>query len=120
VKGLIYATLAFAVMGLSVWAYQENYHTQAALRELRNLRAELARAEARLDRLYAEWAWLNRPDRLRELALVNFGRLELLPLPPEAFASVEEVAYPPTLLGPIGSPLAVSSDGALPGGEEPL
>jgi hypothetical protein len=53
---LIYAGLAFAVIALGFWAYRENYATQASLREVRGLRAEIAATQARLDRLAAEWA----------------------------------------------------------------
>jgi hypothetical protein len=123
VKGLIYGLLSLAVIGLGFWAYRENYATQASLREVRALRVQIAQAQARLDRLGAEWAYLNRPDRLRELVEINFARLELLPMRPEAFASVDQVARPPTsLLGPITSSWIVSSDGAVPraNGEEPL
>ncbi len=122
-KALCYVMLAISVMSLGFWAYQENYQTQAALREARSLRAQVAAAQARLDRLDAEWAYLNRPDRLADLAHINFARLQLLPLRPEAFAHLDEVAYPPTTLGPITSALAVSSDGAGAGArpwEEPL
>ena len=118
-KALIYVTLAMAVMALGFWAYQENYETQAALREARSLRQQVAVAQARLDRLGAEWAYLNRPDRLADLAQINFGRLQLLPLRPEAFARLGDIAYPPTSLGPITSAMTVSSDGA-PASEEPL
>ncbi len=119
-KGLIYAILALAVVGSGFWAYRENYATQASLRDVRALKAEIASMEARLDRLHAEWAYLNRPDRLRDLAELNFGRLELLPLRPEAFAGVEDVAMPPVGgIGAIASSFVVTSD-AGPGTEEPL
>ena len=118
-KALVYTMLALAVMSLGFWAYQENYETQATLREARSLRAQVTQAQARLDRLDAEWAYLNRPDRLADLAAINFARLQLLPLRPEAFARLEAVAYPPTTLGPITSAVTVSSDGARPW-EEPL
>ncbi len=119
-KGLIYAALALAVMGLGFWAYRENYATQASLRDVRALRVEIATAEARLDRLRAEWAYLNRPDRLRDLAELNFVRLELLPLRPEAFAGVDQVAMPSAAgIGAIASSFVVSSDAGV-ATEEPL
>ncbi|MBP1804622.1 cell division protein FtsL [Rubellimicrobium aerolatum] len=117
-KGLISVGLALLVMGLSFWAYRENYATQASLGVVRGLKAEIAATQAHLDRLNAEWAYLNRPDRLRDLAELNFRRLELLPLRPEAFAGVEQVAMPPAP-GAVASELIVSSEA--PGGtEEPL
>jgi hypothetical protein len=119
VKGLIYVGLALAVMGLGFWAYRENYATQAALREVREVRAEIAAARARLDRLNAEWAYLNRPDRLRDLVELNFQRLELLPMRPEAFASVEQVPTPDAAMSAVASSFIVSSDAAA-STEEPL
>jgi hypothetical protein len=104
---------ALAVMGLAFWAYQENYKTQQAQREVRELQAQIGAAHSRLGMLRAEWAYLNRPDRLRELAELNFDRLELLPLMPEAFGRVDQVAYPLPDLLPITSPIELSSDGAV-------
>ena len=116
-RGLIYAGLALAVRALGFWAYRENYATQASLRESRSLRAEIAATQARLDRLAAEWAYLNRPDRLRDLAELNFQRLELLPMRPEAFAGVEEVAMPGSAATMLSS-FVVSAEAT--GTEEPL
>ena len=75
--------------------------------------------EARLDRLAAEWAYLNRPDRLRDLAELNFGRLELLAMRPEAFANIDDVPMPSATLPAMASSFIVSSDGTV-SGEEPL
>ena len=120
-KGLIYLLMAVAVMGLGSWAYKENYATQASLHEVRALQGQIDATQARLDRLHAEWAYLNRPDRLRDLAELNFGRLELLPMRPEAFADVEQVAMPP--VGGVGAVLSTSyvvSSDASAATEEPL
>ena len=117
-KGLIYVGLALAVMGLGFWAYRENYATQASLKEVREVKAEIAAAQARLDRLDAEWAYLNRPDRLRDLVELNFQRLELLPMRPETFATVEVVPMPDETMGTVASSFIVSSDAG--GTEEPL
>lgn len=83
------------VMGLAFWAYQENYKTQTALREARELRLEVGTAHERLTVLRAEWAYLNRPDRLRALAEMNFNRLALHPMNPDSFGHMNQVAFPP-------------------------
>ncbi len=117
-RGLMLVMSALAVIGLAFWAYQENYRTQDALREVRHLHAEIGGAHARLGVLRAEWAYLNRPDRLRDLVELNFDRLRLLAFMPEAFGNVEDVPYPPPPLPDLFGPIELSSAGAT--GEEPL
>lgn len=118
-RGFLFLLSAMAVMGLAFWAYQENYRTQAAQSHVAGLHADIGAAHARLRMLNAEWAYLNRPDRLRDLADLNFERLGLLPLMPEAFGNVDQVAFPPAPLSPILDPVNLSFDGT-PNGEEPL
>ena len=96
-RTVLYILTTLAVIGLAFWAYRENYATQAALAETRDLRQEIREAHERLAVLRAEWAYLNRPDRLRELADLNFERLGLMPMTPEHFGDVHQVVYP-TLL----------------------
>jgi len=93
-RGLVSLAI-LAVMGLATWAYQENYRTQEAAREAERLTREIGVLRERLALLEAEWAYLNRPARLAALAELNFGRLGLLPLAPEQFGRVEQVAFPP-------------------------
>ncbi|MCP3970600.1 MAG: cell division protein FtsL [Rhodobacteraceae bacterium] len=93
-KSLIYMLSVLGVMGLAFWAYHENYKTQAALDEVEQLQGQIGRLLETRAVLRAEWAYLNRPDRLRDLAEINFGRLGLVPLRPEQFASIDQVAYP--------------------------
>ena len=94
-RTLLYMVTALAVIGLAFWAYRENYRTQAALDELQEVQREIGQAHQRLNILRAEWAYLNRPDRLRELANLNFNRLGLQPLRASQFGRVDEVAFPP-------------------------
>ncbi len=97
-RTIFYILTTLSVIGLAFWAYRENYATQGALAETRELRREIRAAHERLSILRAEWAYLNRPDRLRDLANINFDRLGLLPLRPEQFGHIDQVAYPPSPL----------------------
>ena len=124
-RGCLYVFSVFGVIALAFWAYQENYKTQAALRDVRGLNAQIGAAHARINVLDAEWAYLNRPDRLRDLVEFNFSRLGLLPLSPDAFSGVDHVTYPiPSImsLGAITDPIDVSSAALaeLTNGEDPL
>ena len=93
-KSLLYVATALAVFGLAFWAYQENYATQQGLKDTRSPQRKIGAAQVRWSVLRAEWAYLNRPDRLIELAELNFERLGLLPLRPDQFGRVDEVTYP--------------------------
>lgn len=109
-KSALYVITSLLVIGLAFWAYNENYRTQEALGEAEALRSDIGRAQERLGMLRAEWAYLNRPERLRELAALNFERLGLLPLAPEQFGRIDQVDYPVEAMA-IGNAIDVASDG---------
>ncbi|WP_439507833.1 cell division protein FtsL [Yoonia sp.] len=118
-RGFLYVFAAMAVIASAFWAYQENYTTQSALREVRGLYSDIGAAHDRLQMLRAEWAYLNRPDRLADLADLNFDRLGLLSLQPEAFGRVDQIIYPIPPILPITDPIEISND-TLDLGEDPL
>lgn len=93
-RPLLGLLLAAPVMGLAHWAYLESYRTQAALRESARLEAAIEEGREALAVLEAEWAYLNRPERLRDLARLNDARLGLVPLTAEAFGRLDQVPYP--------------------------
>jgi len=99
-RSLMFVLTSLAVMGLAFWAYRENYRTQGELGDSRRLQSEIADLRESLGVLRAEWAYLNRPDRLRELADINYGRLALLPLEPGQFGDVRAISYPTSGLLP--------------------
>ncbi|MCR9107271.1 cell division protein FtsL [Marivita sp. XM-24bin2] len=111
-RSLLYVLTFLTMIGAAFWAYHENYKTQAALGDAQAVRSEIAEARARLAVLRAEWAYLNRPDRLRDLAEVNFERLGLMPLEPDQFGRVDQIAYPRPPQLPITDPIELSSAGA--------
>ena len=118
-RTVLYILTTFSVIGLAFWAYRENYATQQALSDADDLRYEIREAYSRLAVLKAEWAYQNRPERLRDLAEINFERLGLLPLLPEQFGAVDQVPYAPPPMLPITNPVDVSSAAAT-GEEDPL
>lgn len=93
-RPLLYILSFMAVLASAFWAYRENYATQNKLKEIASLQDEIAGLRESIALQRAEWAYLNRPDRLRELATINFDRLGLLPMEPEQFVSARDVAYP--------------------------
>ncbi|WP_375228159.1 cell division protein FtsL [Roseobacter sp. S98] len=116
-RTFLYILTTISVIGLAFWAYRENYATQAALAETRELRTDIRQAHERLAVLRAEWAYLNRPDRLRDLADINFDRLGLLPLRPDQFGHADQVALPPDPIIEFENAVDVSSLGDAQPGE---
>ena len=114
-RAILVVLTGLIVVALGFWAYRENYATQQAIKEVRELHAAIGAGHERLNMLDAEWAYLNRPDRLRDLADLNFDRLGLLPLMPDGFGRVDQVIYPALPFGPLDGAVMASSDG-----EEPL
>jgi len=94
-RGFLTFLAAVVVIALGYWAYHQNIQTQQALREVERLQRGIVVERERLGVLRAEWAYLNRPDRLRELVDLNFDRLNLLPMTPDQFAVMDEVIWRP-------------------------
>jgi hypothetical protein len=93
-RPILYVLSFLAVMLLAFWAYRENYATQKSLRQVEALQTEIGTLREALTVQRAEWAYLNRPDRLRELSTLNFDRLGLFPLEPTQFGQIDQVSFP--------------------------
>lgn len=110
-RALLYTVTVLIVMGLAFWAYRENYRTQAAIDDMNRIQREIGGLREQLGVLRAEWAYLNRPERLRDLVDLNFARLKLVPVQAGQFGAVNNVDYPPPPapdLPPEGEPDAFS------------
>jgi hypothetical protein len=92
---LLYTSALVFVAVCATWAYRVNYATQEALGRVAELRNQIAREREALAVLHAEWAYLNRPDRLMALVETHAATLGLEPLAPEQFGEAAMVAYPP-------------------------
>lgn len=106
-RALFYVLSFLALIGLGFWAYRENYATQAALHEVRSLQRQISNLHESLAVQRAEWAYLNRPARLRELVELNFDRLGLMPMEADQFGRVETVPYPPEDAAPDTQQIAI-------------
>ncbi|MBN7783972.1 hypothetical protein JYP51_03520 [Ponticoccus gilvus] len=111
-RSVLFILAALAVIGSGYWAYHENYSTQAELDHVDALRREIGAARERVAILKAEWAYLNRPDRLSDLAELNFDRLGLLPLLPDQFDLIANVPEPIPDVIDLTEPIDVTSAGA--------
>lgn len=93
-RSIMYLLTALAVIGLATWAYRENHLTQQAMNTRASLEREIARLDAEISVQRVEWAYLNRPERLRALVDVNFTELKLVPITADHFGEIDEIAYP--------------------------
>lgn len=94
-RALILILSVVAVVGLAFWAYRENYATQQALREAAALQAEVRDLREAIGVHRAEWAYLNRPDRLSELVLMHFPDAPLMPMTPQQFMRLSQLPLAP-------------------------
>ncbi len=90
---LLNLSAAVLVVVCAVWAYRVNYATQEASDRVADLRQQIADEQEAIAVLKAEWAYLNRPDRLRALVAAN-PELGLAELNPDQFGDTASVAYP--------------------------
>jgi hypothetical protein len=65
VKLLLRLCAVVMVVVSATWAYRVNYATQEAMNRVADLEAAISAEREALAVLDAEWAYLNRPDRLR-------------------------------------------------------
>lgn len=117
-KYLLHVSSIVLVAVCATWAYRVNYATQEALNRVADLEEDIAREREALAVLDAEWAFLNRPDRLRALVTANAAALGLHELTPEQFGEVAMVAFPPDPAAPPPTP-ASQPVGAKPLSSQP-
>ena len=90
---LLIGTLIGSTFALGLWAYKINYDSRAAYQRVKELEKSILSANKQFKILNAEWAHLNRPDRLRKLAEYYFFELRLTPINPDDFISFSDVYW---------------------------
>lgn len=91
-----------AFAGAGAWLYQVKHQVATYDRELRDIRRQIEQARDRTTILRAEWALLNEPDRLRQVATRH---LPLEPMQPQQFARLPEMERRlPTAVAFAGAP----------------
>ena len=90
---LLIGTLIGSTFALGLWAYKINYDSRAADQRVKELEKSILSANKQFKILNAEWAHLNRPDRLRKLAEYYFFELRLTPINPDDFISFSDVYW---------------------------
>ena len=90
---LLFATLIVSTFSLGLWAYKINYESRAASQRVNDLEKSILSLNKEAKILNAEWAHLNRPDRLRKLAEYYFSELRLTPINPDDFISLSDVYW---------------------------
>ena len=90
---LLIGTLIGSTFALGLWAYKINYDSRAADQRVKELEKSILSANKQFKILNAEWAHLNRPNRLRKLAEYYFFELRLTPINPDDFISFSDVNW---------------------------
>ena len=88
---LLFATLIVSTFSLGLWAYKINYESRAANQRVKNLEESILSLNKEVKILNAEWAHLNRPERLRKLVEYYFLELRLNPINPDDFIVFSEI-----------------------------
>ena len=90
---LLIGTLIGSTFALGLWAYKINYDSRAADQRVKELEKSILSANKHFKILNAEWAHLNRPDRLRKLTEYYFSELRLTPINPDDFISFSDLYW---------------------------
>ncbi len=90
-KAFFYLCAAIAVVLCGYLTFEINYKTRDTQKRVAKLQREIAMERETISVLNVEWAYLNRPERLRILSETYFMELRLMPIHAEHFADRSDV-----------------------------
>ncbi len=91
---VLHILLLIATIICAIWAYSIAGKTRALDSQLSKLKIDIRLEEEALDVLSADWAYLNRPKRLRHLVNLYAAQLQLIPIGEGHFLPIQSVPYP--------------------------
>ena len=98
-KTFLYLLAGVLVVFAASWTYKVNYQVQAAEDRVASLQRAIKREREAIAVLGAEWAYLNRPERLRALSETYYNELRLMPINASHFAELRDVPLPQDEIG---------------------
>ncbi|HEY0442122.1 MAG TPA: hypothetical protein VGD36_18800 [Xanthobacteraceae bacterium] len=110
---IINALVIIALIGSASWVYKIKYDATLDAERVSKLRAEIRRERDTVANLRAEWAQLDRPDRVQPLAQKH---LTLRPLDVAQFDALDKLPekprqiVPPGTADPIGAIIEIFAD----------
>lgn len=90
-RTLFYLFSSLVLIVSAFWAYNVNYATRDAERRVVALSAQIDAEAEKIEVLSAEWAYLNRPERLVRLAEANFEVLRLVPVRADHYGDIRDI-----------------------------
>lgn len=78
---------------LAFWAYLNSGKTRMALTRLHQIESQISQEQEHIEILRAEWAILNRPERLRFLVAQNQSHLQLREISTDVYGVSTQVPY---------------------------
>lgn len=100
---LLHVAAIGSLIGSAMWAYSIKYETILHGEELARLEAAISREQDMIAVLRAEWAHLNRPDRVQALADAYLP--DIVPIGPERLARFSDLRDRPPAEDAIGAKL---------------
>ena len=93
-KTFLYLLAGVLVVFAASRGQYPDYQVQEAEDRVSSLQRQINRERSAIAVLGAEWAYLNRPERLRALAETYYSELRLMPIDASHFADIGEVPMP--------------------------